>query len=96
MVASCNLATRKLHGSTLNGSTPGTPSAVLEQVIYTHIVVHAFAIYTRKTKTAREGCKTVSRYIDIIPNTAVFGPTIFIGTITARTTRMKILDEDFG
>ena len=63
---------------------------------YTHIVVHAFAIYTRKTKTAREGCKTVSRYIDIIPNTAVFGPTIFIDTITARTTRMKILDEDFG
>ena len=30
----------------------------------------------------------------IIPNTAVFGPTNFIGTTT--TARMKISDEDFG
>ena len=36
----------------------------------------------------------------IIPNTAVFGPTNFIGTTTTTTTiastaRMKISDEDF-
>ena len=32
----------------------------------------------------------------IIPNTAVFGPTNFIGTTTTiATARMKILDEDF-
>ena len=31
---------------------------------------------------------------DIIPNTAVFGPTNFIGTIASA--RMKISDEDFG
>ena len=30
-----------------------------------------------------------------IPNTAVFGPTNFIGTTTTITARMKILDEDF-
>ena len=30
-----------------------------------------------------------------IPNTAVFGPTNFIGTI-ASTARMKISDEDFN
>ena len=42
------------------------------------------------------------RSIDIliIPNTAVFGPTNFIGTTTTTTTiastaRMKISDEDF-
>ena len=38
------------------------------------------------------------KYLDIIiPNTAVFGPTNFIGTTTtiASTARMKILDEDF-
>ena len=31
-----------------------------------------------------------------IPNTAVFGPTNFIGTTIASTARMKISDEDFG
>ena len=34
--------------------------------------------------------------VDIIPNTAVFDPTNFIGTTTTiATARMKILDEDF-
>ena len=34
--------------------------------------------------------------IKFIPNTAVFGPTNFIGTTTTiATARMKILDEDF-
>ena len=37
-----------------------------------------------------------AKLIEFVPNTAVFGPTNFIETTIASTTRMKISDEDFG